>query len=89
MAASQFAHAKTGGPVGPRGAPGRFAMAHSGTRQARQSVTQGVGLTTSRQDCGTSTVNSDLWGARSVKGVASCSSPFRFRPSAGRCSRDR
>src|SRR5688572_5822638 len=30
-----------------------------------------------------------LGGARSVKGVASCPSSFRFRPPAGRCSRDR
>ncbi len=60
MAASLFAHAKTGGPAGPKAAPARFSMAHSGTPKARQSVARRGGLTTFRQNCGTSTLNGDL-----------------------------
>ena len=69
MAANLFAHAKTGGPTGPK-APARFSVAHSGTRQARQSVARPAGLPTFRQNCGTFALNGDLWG---------CS------PSQGRC----
>lgn len=61
MAASLFAYAKTGGPAGPKAAPARFSMAQSGTRQARQSVARRGGLTTSRQNCGTSAMNGDAW----------------------------
>jgi hypothetical protein len=68
MAASQFAYAKTGGPTGPKVAPARFSVAHSGTRQARQSVARPAGLTTFRQNCGTFAMNGDLWGGSPSQG---------------------
>jgi hypothetical protein len=67
MAANLFAHAKTGGPTGPK-APVRFSMAQSGTAQARQSVARAADLTTFRQNCGTFAMNGDLWGGSPSQG---------------------
>lgn len=60
MAASKLAHAETGGSAGPKAAPAHLSMAQCGTPQARQGVAHSAGLTTSRQNWGTSTVNGDL-----------------------------
>jgi hypothetical protein len=68
MAATRLAHAKTGGPAGPKAASARSFMAHSETGQARQSVARRVGLTTFRQNWGTSAVNGDLRGGSPSQG---------------------
>jgi len=68
MAATRLAYAKTGGPAGPQVAPAPFTMAHSGVQRARQSVARRVGLTTFRQNWGTSTVKGDLWGGSLSQG---------------------
>lgn len=60
MAATLFAHAKTGGPAGPKVAAARFSVTHFDTRWTRQSVARRVGLTTLRQNWGTSAVKGDL-----------------------------
>ena len=67
MAASSLAYAKTGGPAG-RKAAARSSVAHSDLWQARQGVARHACLTTFRQNCGISTVDSDLWGGSLSRG---------------------
>ncbi len=81
MAATLFAYAKTGGPAGPKAASAPSFMAHSGT--GRQTVARRVGLTTFRQNWGTSTVNGDPWGGSLSRGRRVVSQ-FRSLQAAGR-----
>ena len=83
MAASSLAYAKTGGPAG-RKAAARSSVAHSDLWQARQSVARHACLTTFRQNCGISTVDSDLWGGSLSQGRRLVSEFSISRQAAGR-----